>query len=166
MAITIYKLPVGSFTFIQCLSGTELLSLSETPYTTKRKQLNQQYFINYVFPDLKTENRNFRRRMPPATFLVHTGHDGSKFVSKFNKHQIARSPHPPYSPELSPCDFWLVGVLKGILKDREFHSHGEIEQAITMARNDLTFGEVQSVFHNWINRHRWVIENGGEYITE
>jgi hypothetical protein len=26
--------------------------------------------------------------------------------------------------------------------------------------NDLTFVEVQSVFHNWTNRLRWVIESG------
>jgi hypothetical protein len=30
--IAIHKLPVGSFTFLQCLSGTELLNLSEKPY--------------------------------------------------------------------------------------------------------------------------------------
>jgi hypothetical protein len=32
IVITIHKPPVGSFTFLQCLSGTELLHLSETPY--------------------------------------------------------------------------------------------------------------------------------------
>jgi hypothetical protein len=32
MAITIHKLPVGSFTSLQCLSGTELLNQSGTPY--------------------------------------------------------------------------------------------------------------------------------------
>jgi hypothetical protein len=32
MVITIYKLPVGSFAFFQCRSGTELLNLSGTPY--------------------------------------------------------------------------------------------------------------------------------------
>jgi hypothetical protein len=37
-------------------------------------------------------------------------------------------------------------MLKGILKDQEFHSHDEIEEAITMAGNDFTFDEVQSVF--------------------
>jgi hypothetical protein len=30
---------------------------------------NQQYFIDYVFPDFKTENRNSPRRMPLATFV-------------------------------------------------------------------------------------------------
>jgi hypothetical protein len=59
--------------------------------------------------------------MPPATFWVHMDnpmcHDGSKVVSKFDKYQIARLPHPPDSPDLSPCDFWLFGMLKKILKD-------------------------------------------------
>jgi hypothetical protein len=33
MVISIHKPPVGSFTFLQCLSGTELPNLSGTPYT-------------------------------------------------------------------------------------------------------------------------------------
>jgi hypothetical protein len=57
-------------------------------------------------------------------------------------------------------------MLKGTLKDREFHSRDEIKEAITMAWKDLTFDEAQSVFHNWIKRLRWVIDNGGEYMTE
>jgi hypothetical protein len=57
-------------------------------------------------------------------------------------------------------------MLKGILKDRNFHSHDEIDEGITMAWNDLTFDEIQSVFHNWMNRLKWVIENGGESIPE
>jgi hypothetical protein len=145
----------------------QLIALDVLP---KESKFNQQYFIDYVFPDFKTENRNFRRRMPLATFWVHMDnsmcHSASEVVSKFDKHHIARLLHLLYSPDLSPCDFWLFGMLKGILKDREFHSHDEIEETITMAWNDLTFNEVQSVFHNWMNRLRWVIENGGEYITE
>jgi hypothetical protein len=69
-------------------------------------------------------------------------------MSKFGNHHIVRLPHPPYSPDLSLCDFWLFGMLKRILKNRYFHSHDEIEEAITMAWNDITFDEVQSVFRN------------------
>jgi hypothetical protein len=57
-------------------------------------------------------------------------------------------------------------MLKGILKGPEFHWHDEIEEEVTVAWNDLTFDEVQNVCHNWVNRFRWVIKNGGEYITE
>jgi hypothetical protein len=69
----------------------------------KGSKFNQQYFIDWVFPDLKTENRNFRRRMPFATFWAHMGNsmsrNGSKIMSKFDRHHIARLPHPPYSPD-------------------------------------------------------------------
>jgi hypothetical protein len=137
---------------------------------SKGSKFDQQYFIDYAFLDLKTENLNFCRRMPLATFWLHMDnsmcHNGSKVVSKFNKHHITRLQRPPYLPDLSPCDFWLFGMLKEILKDREFHSHDEIEEAITMDWSNLTFDDVQSVFQNWMNRLRWLIENGGEYITE
>jgi hypothetical protein len=78
-------------------------------------------------------------------------HNGSDVVSKFDRHHIARLAHLPYSPDLSPYNFWLFGMLTEILKDREFHSPDEIEEAITMAWNHLTFDGVQSVFHNWMN---------------
>jgi hypothetical protein len=32
------------------------------------------------------------------------------------------------------------------MKDREFHSHEEIEEAIRVGWNDLTFEDVQSIF--------------------
>jgi hypothetical protein len=55
---------------------------------------------------------------------------------------------------------------KGILKDLEFKSGDEIEEAIAKFWDGFTFDEVQSVFHNWMNRPAWVFENGGEYIIE
>jgi hypothetical protein len=49
--------------------------------------------IDYMSPNLQLENRNFRRRMPLATFWVDMdnsmGYNGSKVVSKFDKHHTA-----------------------------------------------------------------------------
>jgi hypothetical protein len=81
-------------------------------------------------------------------------HNGSEVVLKFEKHHISRLPHPPYSPDTSPCDFWLFGMLKGVLKHREFNLSDEIEEAITKV-----WDEMQRVFHNWMSRLTWVIEN-------
>jgi hypothetical protein len=118
----------------------------------KGSKFNQEYFIDYLFSDLKTENRNFRHRMPLATLWVHMDnsmcYNGSKIVSKFHKHHITRWPHSPYSRGLGPLDFWLSGMLKWMLKDREFHAHDEIEETIPMTWNDLTFDEIQNAFHN------------------
>jgi hypothetical protein len=52
------------------------------------------------------------------------------------------------------------------MKDREFHSHDETEEAITVVWNYLTFEDVQSVFYNWMRCLAWVTENDGESILE
>jgi histone-lysine N-methyltransferase SETMAR len=95
-----------------------------------------------------------------------TCHNESKVASKFEQHHIFRLPHEPYSLDISPCDFWFFGLLKGIMKDREFHSHEEIEEAITAAWNNLTFQDVQSIFYDWTRPLAWVTEHEGEYILE
>jgi hypothetical protein len=64
----------------------------------KGSKFNQLYFIDYILPDLKRGNVNFHRRIPQATFWVHMDnsmcHNGSKVVSKFEKHHVSRLPHP------------------------------------------------------------------------
>jgi hypothetical protein len=87
-------------------------------------------------------------------------------VLTFEKHHVSRSPHAPYSPDINPGDVLFFEILKGVLKDRECNSSDEIEVAITKVWDELTFDEVQSVFHNWMIRLAWVIENEGEYITK
>jgi hypothetical protein len=74
--------------------------------------------------------------------------------------------HLPYSPDINPCDFWLFGMLKQILRDREFSSSDESEGAIAQVWKNLIFNDLQSVFRDWIRRLSWVAENDGEYIRE
>jgi hypothetical protein len=39
-------------------------------------------------------------------------------------------PHPPYSPDLAPSDFWLFPKLKETLKDQHSLSDAEVEAAV------------------------------------
>jgi hypothetical protein len=57
-------------------------------------------------------------------------------------------------------------MLNQILRDREFSSSDESEDAIAQVWNDLTFDDVQSVFRIWIRGLAWVAENDREYISE
>jgi hypothetical protein len=52
------------------------------------------------------------------------------------------------------------------MKDGEFYSQEELEEANTLAWNHLTFEDVQSIFYDWMQPLAWVIEHGGEYILE
>jgi hypothetical protein len=95
---------------------------------------------------------------------VHIDHpksqDGRKIQEKFDTKGFVRSHHPPYSPDLSPSDFWCFGMAKGKRRDREFHTVQDILGRLTEIWNSLTFEDVQSVFLEWQIRLNWVIENG------
>jgi hypothetical protein len=148
-------------------TGRKLIVLDVLP---KGRKYNQLCFVQRIFPDFQKENTRYKRRKPGSAFSVHRdnsmAHNRSKVESKFGKHGLFRMPHPPYSPDISPCDFWLFGMSQGIFPDREFTSSEEIEEAITMAWNDLTFEDGHTVFRNWISHLVEVIENGRECVHE
>ena len=47
-------------------------------------------------------------------------------------------PHPPYSPDLAPCDFYLFHKLKLKLKGHHFRTIENIQQTVTDDLNTLT----------------------------
>jgi hypothetical protein len=79
--------------------------------------------------------------------------------------KIERAPHPAYSPDISLCNFWLFSFLKEKLREQELSTSDEITEAIMTIWNDLTFGELQSVFSEWIQRVTRIIEHRGSDIT-
>jgi hypothetical protein len=78
-----------------------------------------------------------------------TSHDGGKIQGNFDTKGLVRGPHPPYSADLSPCDFWFFGLAKGKMKDREFHPVQDIRARSTEIWKSLPFEDVQSVFLEW-----------------
>jgi histone-lysine N-methyltransferase SETMAR len=93
-------------------------------------------------------------------------HNAKKTTDKTQKIHIARAPHPPYSPDLSPGDFWFFGMVKQKTKDHEFCSAQEIVRSLPDAWGDLTCEDIQRVFLEWMDRLTWVIENDGEYFPK
>jgi histone-lysine N-methyltransferase SETMAR len=47
------------------------------------------------------------------------------------------APHPPYSPDLAPFDFFLFGYVKGHLKGMVFPSYEELLNAIDEVVTDI-----------------------------
>jgi hypothetical protein len=64
--------------------------------------------------------------------------------------KLERFPHPAYPPDLSPCDFWLFGILKENTKDRAFQTVEELLEDVTLIENGVRFEQPQSVFLNWM----------------
>jgi histone-lysine N-methyltransferase SETMAR len=94
-------------------SGVKLISLNVLPTGA---QFTQEYFINSILPDILDEKQRILRRNRRGDFFVHMDnslcHNRRKVTDEFNNRKLQRVAHPPYSPDLSPCDFWLFDMLK------------------------------------------------------
>lgn len=73
-------------------------------------------------------------------------------------------PHPAYSPDPAPSDFYLFGKLKKKFEGVMFESAEELEDAIRDEFSKISKDELKSVFNGWIEPLQRCIEIGGAYI--
>jgi histone-lysine N-methyltransferase SETMAR len=102
---------------------TLLLVLAALAYS---ETFTRDHFITEVLPMLREENVQFRRKHSGDNFCVHMDNlqcpNRKKITAEIEHRRLAGAPPPPYSPDHSPCDFWIFGLIKHSLKDREIRA--------------------------------------------
>ena len=63
---------------------------------------------------------------------------------------IKTVPHPPYSPELASCDFWLFPKLRGC----HYETIKEMKEAVTKVIDTLTQEDLHGVFQKLLKRYK------------
>ena len=69
---------------------------------------------------------------------------------------IKTVPHPPYSPDLAPCDFYLFPKLRGC----RYETIEEMKEAVTKVIDTITQQDFQKLLE-WYNK---CIAPGGDYL--
>ena len=64
---------------------------------------------------------------------------------------IKTVPHPPYSPDLTPCDFWLFLKLKEKLRGCRYETIEEMKEAVTKVIDTLTQKDFDGAFQSFWN---------------
>jgi transposase len=130
--------------------------------------------VNSVFycDVLQRLHENMQRLRPELcrqkNWLLH--HDNapshtSFFTREFlTKNNMTVVPHPPYSPDLAPCDFSLFPLLKRKLKGRHFDTIEVMETESQAVLNTLAEQIFQDAFKNWQKRWEWCICEEGDYF--
>ena len=72
---------------------------------------------------------------------------------------IKTIPHPPYSPDLAPCDFWLFPTLKENLRGSRFETTEEMKEAVMRVMKDF-----QGAFQKLVEWYNKCIAARGEYF--
>jgi len=113
-----------------------------------------------------------RRKRPELwenqTWMLHhdnvPGHASLLIRSYLAKLQTSVVPHPPYSPDLAPADFFLFPKLKTTLEGRPFQTIEEIQENTIRELRAITQSAFQEAFQQWKKRWERCIASRGDYI--
>lgn len=93
----------------------------------------------------------------------HVATSVQQYLSKCN---IKIMPHPPYSPDLAPCDFWLFPTLKEKLRGRKFNTDSEVISAVEGSLKQLPEKGFSTCFEKWVERWDRCISSDGRYFEK
>ena len=91
-------------------------------------------------------------------------HKSIMVTSYLTEMGVKTVPHPPYSTDLAPCNFWMFPRLKEKLRGRRFEDVEEMKEAVTEALDTFTLEDYQRAFKKWLERYNKCIELGGSYF--
>lgn len=80
--------------------------------------------------------------------------------------QLTLLPHPPYSPDLAPADFFLFSKIKKNLKGKRFDSREELLTALQGELEKVTREELRDCFSAWFQRMQKCIDLAGNYVEK
>ena len=114
--------------------------------------VNKEYYVEV----LREFRRRFRRKRPvffkSVQWHFHQNnapvHNSILVTDYLTKMGIKIVPHCPYSPDLSPCDFWLFPKLRGC----RYEAIEEMKEVVTKVIDTLTQEEFHRVFQKVLER--------------
>jgi histone-lysine N-methyltransferase SETMAR len=129
----------------------------------KGQKFNASYYIDNILQSI-LENRSTG---PGSGLIIHADnarhHTAQRTLKFCRENRLEIPPHPPYSPDLVPSDFFLFGHVKHALDGNEFLSEEALLAAIHSILSNLTGNILRAVFVKWIERLNWVTLNEGHY---
>ena len=73
-------------------------------------------------------------------------------------------PHPPYSPDLAPCDFYLFSKLKFKLKGHLSGRWKTYKKVVTDELHTLTENDFRYCYDQWKKRWNHCVTSQGSYL--
>ena len=112
-----FKNAIWQFSRTICNKILNLEKMIYMHWVPTGQAVNKEYYVEV----LREFGKRFRRKRPA---LFKSGqwyfqqdnapvHNSILVTDYFTKMGIKTVPHPPYSPDVAPCDFWLFPKLRG-----------------------------------------------------
>lgn len=91
-------------------------------------------------------------------------HKSAVVIDYLTSKRLSTLEHPPYSPDLAPCDFWLNPLIKQQLRGRRFETRTAVGRALYQCTSTIPKSEYKQAFSDWIKRLNKCVQVHGEYF--
>jgi histone-lysine N-methyltransferase SETMAR len=131
------------------------------------RTMNSTYFCETILPKVASVAFQ-KRRLCRRKIMIHFDnapiHNSKDSLEKIASLKMKRLKHPPYSPDLAPCDFFLFGYIKKQLAGRSFSTSEELFLAVHDVIEAISGEVILNVFHGWMRRLQMCIDLMGDYV--
>lgn len=141
-----------------------------TTMLENHRSVNSEWYTTVALPKVFQALRERRPKTGLRGIMLHhdnaSSHTSLRTKAFLEESGVETLPHPPYSPDLAPCDFFLFPIIKEKIKGKFFSCAEEAVAAYEVAISDLSDQDWQKCFNSWFRRMELCIENEGEYFEK
>ncbi|XP_026314672.1 histone-lysine N-methyltransferase SETMAR-like [Hyposmocoma kahamanoa] len=138
-------------------------------YLKKGETINSDYYCS-LLRRLKEEIKEKRPGLLRRKVLFHQDnarvHTSVQSMAEIHQCGFELLPHPPYSPDLAPSDFYLFPKLKKFLGGKHFHTNEEVVAAVDAYFEELEEDFFKTGIEALPGRWKKCFELGGEYVEK
>jgi hypothetical protein len=135
----------------------------------KGVKFNSDYYISEILSPLLAWHRRTAGG-GRGNLIVHADnarpHKSKKVRQFMERNKMEMAPHPPYSPDLAPCDFFLFGAVKGRLQGRVFEEPDQLLTEVRALCQSYANQTLTRVFLDWMKRLRRTIDSDGDLVRD
>ena len=93
-------------------------------------------------------------------------HTSRQTQCELQRLELPTIPHPPYSPDFAPSDFFLFSLLKKHLKGNHYETDAEVEVDVRSWCRSQTPEFFADGMRKLVQRWRLCIERDGDYVEK
>lgn len=132
-----------------------------------RRTVTADWYTTICLPEVIAAIRqnNIKRRI----ILHHdnaSSHTAGQTLEYLKRQNVELMTHCPYSPDLSPNDFYLFPYVKRKMRGVRFSSPEEAVEAFKKQVSEIPTSDWKKCFDNWFERMQKCIKFNGEYFEK
>lgn len=136
----------------------------------EQRTVTAQWYCEVALPSVFQKLEDSRPGTGLRGILLHhdnaSSHTAARTIDFLSRSGVQLLPHPPYSPDLAPCDYFLFPKVKNNLRGVRFESPESAVHAFESLVLSMPQEEWSECFNNWFRRMELCIQSSGTYFEK